>query len=356
VSTIDVADGLEARRSGIIDSYESRLRARRSALVADEDVRAEVVDNAHRILTDCVRSLRAGALDLDESNMSAAVSIGISRASAHIPKAESLRAAEVLFDVVIDAVGEITPDRGEPFAVAARALHHSIMSRVALATTAHDSYLLKMIQDLQIEARRQLARELHDRFGSELALTLRMIELYEGRRGDQAPDLGLNAIKQVVMGMLKSTGSFITVLVPPAVPAELVSSLRRYIDLLGAADRVGEIHVDGQEAWLPDAVREQLFLVIREAVSNAIRHSGSDTITVSIDIAPLSAHAAIEDQGVGFDHDVVAEHSAGHGLISMQERVAAVGGVFLITTKPDRGTRTEVWVPYQRDARPRVRS
>lgn len=349
MSSVVVADSLEARRYEIVEIYQERLRARRSPLVVDEGVRGEVVDNAHRILTDCVRSLRAGRLDLDEANMSAAVSIGISRASAHIPKSESLWAAETLFDVLIEVVGEVAPASAESFALVARALQHSIMSRVALATAAHDSYLLNMIQDLQIEARRQLARELHDRFGSELTLTLRRIELYEGRRGDQEPDLGLSAVKQVVVELVETTSRFVSGLVSPPIPAGLAASLRQYVHDLGAAGRVGQIRVDGQESWLPPPVREQLFLVVREAVSNAVRHSGSDQITVSIDIAPFSAHAAIEDQGVGFDHDTIEERSHGHGLASMQERVAAVGGVFLVTTKPDRGTRTEVWVPYQRD-------
>jgi PAS domain-containing protein len=81
----------------------------------------------------------------------------------------------------------------------------------------------------------------------------------------------------------------------------------------------------GDETAVPP-VRQQTYLVMREAVRNAVAHSGCGRVAVSVDV---------EDGGP----------AAGVGLRSMRERTEMLGGRFQISSHPGRGTAVELRVP-----------
>jgi len=86
-----------------------------------------------------------------------------------------------------------------------------------------------------------------------------------------------------------------------------------------------------------------LFRIVQEALQNAVKYSKADK--VSVDLRGMSDGIAmtIVDDGVGFDVDAV--WGRGLGLVSMHERVEAIGGTFEIRSSPGAGTRLEVRVP-----------
>ena len=96
----------------------------------------------------------------------------------------------------------------------------------------------------------------------------------------------------------------------------------------------------------PGHVRDQVFLVLREAVRNAVFHSGCGSLSVGLDIAPESIVGSVEDDGRGFDP---ADGDRGVGLRSMRERAALLDGALRLDCKPGRGTRVEVSVPLAGD-------
>ncbi len=73
--------------------------------------------------------------------------------------------------------------------------------------------------------------------------------------------------------------------------------------------------------------------------------STANARNVSVDLTGVSDGIAltIVDDGVGFDVD--AAWRKGLGLISVHERVEAIGGTFRIRSSPGAGTRLEVSVP-----------
>ena len=82
----------------------------------------------------------------------------------------------------------------------------------------------------------------------------------------------------------------------------------------------------------------QLFAwVVREAVTNTVRHSGAHTCTITIEDRESGTRLRVEDDGVG----IPAETSAGTGLTGLRERVEAAGGTLSIT-RLEPGTRVEV--------------
>jgi PAS domain S-box-containing protein len=85
--------------------------------------------------------------------------------------------------------------------------------------------------------------------------------------------------------------------------------------------------------------------IVREGVSNALRHSRAKQITVSLRSLLRSDRLVITDDGVGFD--VGSVQGVGHGLANMAARAQKVRGLFAIQSKPDKGTRISLDLPKE---------
>ena len=88
----------------------------------------------------------------------------------------------------------------------------------------------------------------------------------------------------------------------------------------------------------------QLLQIAREALSNAIRHSGATRVQLSFRIEAGNAILDVEDDGHGFD--TAAPPRAGHlGLANLKERAASLGGTLEISSRSGAGTRIIASVP-----------
>ncbi len=83
--------------------------------------------------------------------------------------------------------------------------------------------------------------------------------------------------------------------------------------------------------------------IVREGMSNALRHSRAKQITVSLRDLIRSDRLAVTDDGIGFNTRSVQR--VGHGLVNMAARAQKVRGLFAIQSKPDRGTRISLDLP-----------
>jgi signal transduction histidine kinase len=83
--------------------------------------------------------------------------------------------------------------------------------------------------------------------------------------------------------------------------------------------------------------------IVREGLSNALRHSGAMRITLSLRSLIRSVRLAITDDGVGFNAD--SAQGVGHGLGNMAARAQKVRGVFAIQSKPHEGTTISLDLP-----------
>lgn len=96
-------------------------------------------------------------------------------------------------------------------------------------------------------------------------------------------------------------------------------------------------------AALPPDLTLCLFRIAQEALRNALKYSHARSVSMDVSGAPEGLVLTIADDGVGFDVD--AAWGKGLGLISVNERVEAVGGTFEIRSSPGAGTRLAVRVP-----------
>ena len=86
-----------------------------------------------------------------------------------------------------------------------------------------------------------------------------------------------------------------------------------------------------------------LFRVVQEALQNAINYSQAKEVAVHLAGSPIGLTLSVVDDGVGFDVEVM--WAKGLGLVSMKERLEAIGGFLEIRSGPGCGTRVEATVP-----------
>jgi signal transduction histidine kinase len=98
----------------------------------------------------------------------------------------------------------------------------------------------------------------------------------------------------------------------------------------------------------PSAIEAALYFCALEAVQNATKHAGPGAaVTITLGRDPGRARVEIADDGVGMD-----AHSArgGVGLLSMRDRIGAVGGELEISSSPRNGTSVRARVPDRSEA------
>ena len=99
---------------------------------------------------------------------------------------------------------------------------------------------------------------------------------------------------------------------------------------------------------LKPEVRRQLYLILKEALTNAARHSGASTVSVTIDRGDGGILGRVSDDGGGFDPETVGgrnDRLGGNGLVNMRARAEKVGGRLLVESSPGQGTSLSVRVP-----------
>ena len=117
----------------------------------------------------------------------------------------------------------------------------------------------------------------------------------------------------------------------------LTSGARMALDL-DLAD-VAEI-----DARLSIEAATELLQIAREALSNAIRHSGAPRARLSLRAQDAEAVLSVEDNGQGFDTTIPP--GRGHlGLVNMRDRTISVGGAIDISSRIGGGTRIIVRLP-----------
>ncbi|MBY8870801.1 ATP-binding protein [Micromonospora sp. PLK6-60] len=341
-----MAERLEAERSIILADYVRALDSLDSTVASDPTAREQTIAHASQSLTDLARSIRAGRVQIDESSTMLAWDIGETRAAQAIPTRESWRAAMVFVETVLRwVIQHVDADSMETLGVVMLTLHQSITVRVREATGAYTSFLLNRIHEAHLGERQRIARELHDRVGNGLSIAHRRLELFEDHQQDPVKAAAqAKKAHHAVLDSLESLRAVITDLRLEAPLKSLEKALASYIESVPASDGQLRLRVNGDENWVPTTVRDESFLIIREAIRNALAHGTPGKILIRVDIAPHELRAVVEDTGQGFDHADIRT-SATAGLSSMRERAALLGGLVLVASQPGQGTQVELTVP-----------
>jgi signal transduction histidine kinase len=109
------------------------------------------------------------------------------------------------------------------------------------------------------------------------------------------------------------------------------------------------VSVQGAPRELHPIVREQGFLIAREALANAFRHSAAANIEAEVTYGEQALHIRIRDDGRGISETVLdAGGRPGHfGLLGMRERAQQLGAHIEVWSKPGAGTEIDLRVPAE---------
>jgi signal transduction histidine kinase len=333
----------------ILRDFEAALESAHSALLKDDLSRKQVLTHARDIVARTAAEIGGHPAPVVQPGL--AREIGADRASTNIAPTESLRASNLLFDTVIRRVTAALdgPDATEQLILVSLTLHEILISALRVAADAFVGVLLNRIHQAQVEERRRISRELHDRIGHGIGVAQRQLELSEIYWSDdrQRSLSRLRAAQHGLTGTLEAVRHTIAGLRLIEPVHGLEKALQMFLDSAAAPDLIHDIRVNGDESWAPTTLIEETFLIIREALRNTIAHAQAQVVLVRVDIDPDQLRATVTDDGQGFDP---AGGHRGTGLLSMRERANLLGGSLSLVSRPGGGTQLELRLPVEGEA------
>jgi signal transduction histidine kinase len=205
------------------------------------------------------------------------------------------------------------------------------------------------------EERDRIGRDLHDGIIQSLyAVGLSLEDVPELMA--ESPDEGIERVDGAIEAInlaIRDIRNFIYGLRPEAVDGTQVvaglAALAEEVRHGGLIDVAVDLDPAADPRLDPEDGAELLHLV-REALSNAVRHARAMRIALILTTDGMTSTLVIVDDGVGFDP--TASAAAGHhGLANMRARAAAIGGRLDIRSAPGSGTRVIVDLPRSESTR-----
>lgn len=202
-----------------------------------------------------------------------------------------------------------------------------------------------------MEERERIARELHDGAIQALFAVGMGLQATAARTGEPEVTGRLHAAVVELDRVISDLRSYIFGLRPGVLAGRHVDqALRRLAeDIAAPAGVTAVVEVQEQVAAALGPHAGELVQLVREALSNIVRHSGATTCRVSLYWrqeagAPAGRVAVLEvdDDGGGFDPQ--APH-AGHGLNNLRARAGALGGSLELKSVAGDGTTVRVTIP-----------
>ncbi len=206
--------------------------------------------------------------------------------------------------------------------------------------------------------RARIARDMHDELGAKLtrisfqgATALRSLE----DRSEAERQVG--SMAETARELVASLDEIVWAVDPGN---DSLENLANYI-----CRYASELCADGPltcdfiiPAKLPDCrlatdVRHNIFLAVKEALNNALKHSGGTQVQINLSVTADEFEVLIADNGRGFTSSTPDQvpldktRRTGHGLINLRDRLTAVNGRCELESKPGGGTRVRLIVPLK---------
>jgi signal transduction histidine kinase/ligand-binding sensor domain-containing protein len=208
-------------------------------------------------------------------------------------------------------------------------------------------YRLARVQEIE-RVRTRIATDLHDDIGANLTRIAILSEVarQQAPAGDGHADAPLSSIATIARESATSMSDIVWAISPDRdTLQDVVRKMRDH------AEEVFEARDIALVLDLPDAahpvkvgvdIRRDLYLIFKEAVNNAARHSGCTQVSIVLRFAGSRLVLEVADDGVGFDP---AGESDGHGLASMRRRAERLGASLDIDGTQGAGTIVSLTMP-----------
>lgn len=218
---------------------------------------------------------------------------------------------------------------------------------VQLARSQHELQLLSSrLLDAQETERRSISRELHDEIGQSLGALLVDIGRLSTTLFNDRPDVRtqLDNMKSVAERTFQAVRNIALLLRPSMLDdLGLVAALEWQGREVSRRSEI-EVAVESENVPedLPDEYRICIYRLVQEALNNAVRHSGSRNVKVTVVQSAKCITVRVGDDGRGFDPN----RTRGLGILGMEERVKRLAGTFTMDSKAGQGVTITAELPF----------
>lgn len=223
------------------------------------------------------------------------------------------------------------------------------LAGLVLGLIGYGWYRSRVMRLLGIErVRTRIAADLHDDIGTNLTRIAILSEVAHSQLNEENPSVAnpLSSIARISRESVASMGDIVWAINPKRDSLlDLVLRMRRFANEIFAARKIEfQFHAPetDQDQKLGADLRRDVFLIFKEAVNNAVRHSGCANVEIELKLDPRWLVLKVSDDGSGFEPSVTSE---GHGLVSMQRRAKALGSELQLLSRPGKGTEILLKAP-----------
>lgn len=209
----------------------------------------------------------------------------------------------------------------------------------------------KMAQRLLLsEEQNRIANEIHDGVSQYLfSITCALHGLSQQKTDLQSEKVQkqINLLKATATRAAAELRSAIYKISPQRQEGSVfLSNLSSYMDDLAKLNGIKTtLKAEGSEEVLSSALRKGLYRIIREAATNAIRHGKCGLLAVRLQMQPGSSVLEIEDDGCGYQPELIIKEKAGLGLHNIRDLTEKFNGELEIQSTPDQGTLIRCTIP-----------
>jgi ligand-binding sensor domain-containing protein/signal transduction histidine kinase len=194
------------------------------------------------------------------------------------------------------------------------------------------------------QERARIAQDLHDDLGSSLTrISLLSGLAREDKNDSRQVEAHVNKISQSAAQTLRALEEIVWAIRPGSDSLQsLVEYIAHFANELFDGDGVRcrlDLPADLPSRPLPPEMRHNIFLVVKEALTNSLKHAGAHEVQVRAKVSGDALEIEVQDDGKGFD---TLGQSRGNGLGNMRRRAQAMGGHVDIDSAPGRGTTVKL--------------
>ncbi len=197
--------------------------------------------------------------------------------------------------------------------------------------------------------RARIARDIHDEVGASLTKISKLTEMMDSQSRAMAEQAGLTRnIAETARDTIRAMDEIVWAINPKndslkEMADYLVHYAEEFIRPSGIACEL-DVPLNVPGIPLTAEVRHNLFMVVKEALHNAVKHAAARRITLGLAFQPdRQLWISVSDDGRGFSPD--HETSVGNGLENMDRRMRDIGGELKLQSAAGQGTTVTMLLP-----------
>lgn len=193
----------------------------------------------------------------------------------------------------------------------------------------------------QENERNELGRELHDNINQILAAVKLQLEYSLENYEDEkcTVERCKSNIEEVIREIRNLSHRLI---LPRFAETSLAAEIQKTIDNIQQQQPVILQLQNLNESLLPDNIKETIYRIIQEQLTNIIRHAKASQAVIKLHNTATTIFLCIEDNGIGFN---TKQSRYGVGITNILNRVETFNGAVHILSSPGKGCRLEVSIP-----------